>query len=39
LPVSVQSDKVDAGFDKGILKITLPKTEEAKEKEIKIKVH
>ncbi|MCK4622200.1 MAG: Hsp20/alpha crystallin family protein [Desulfuromonadales bacterium] len=39
LPVSVQSDKVDASFDKGILKIMLPKTEEAKEKEIKIKVH
>lgn len=39
LPVSVHSDKVDAGFDKGVLKITLPKTEEAKEKQIKIKVH
>lgn len=39
LPVNVQSDKVDASFDKGILTITLPKTEEAKEKQIKIKIH
>ncbi|SHJ94382.1 HSP20 family protein [Malonomonas rubra DSM 5091] len=39
VPANVQSNKVDASFDKGILTITLPKTEEAKEKEIKIKVH
>lgn len=39
LPASVQGNKVDASFDKGILTITLPKTEEAKEKEIKIEVH
>lgn len=39
VPINVQSSKVDASFDKGILTITLPKTEEAKEKEIKIKVH
>ncbi len=38
LPASVQTDKVDATFDKGILKVTLPKAEEAKKKEIKIKV-
>ncbi len=38
LPVNVQSDKVDASFDKGVLKITLPKTEEAKKSEIKIQV-
>jgi HSP20 family protein len=38
LPVNVKKDKVDATFDKGVLKITLPKTEEAKEKEIEIKV-
>jgi len=38
LPVNVQSNKVEATFDKGVLKITLPKTEEAKKKEIEIKV-
>lgn len=38
LPGQVQSDKVSATFKNGILKITLPKTEEAKKKEIKIKV-
>jgi HSP20 family protein len=38
LPGKVQSDKIDAVFEKGVLKITLPKTEEAKKKEIKIKV-
>jgi len=31
-------DKVEAKFDKGILTITLPKTEEAKTKEIKVEV-
>jgi len=30
--------KVEAKFDKGILTITLPKTEEAKTKEIKVEV-
>ncbi len=39
LPAYVKTDKVDAKFDKGVLTITLPKTEEAKKKEIKIKVH
>jgi len=38
LPVNVQRDKVEAAFDKGILKVTMPKTEEAKKKEVKIKV-
>lgn len=38
LPASVKSDDIDAHFDKGVLKITIPKTEEAKDKEIKIKV-
>jgi HSP20 family protein len=38
LPANVKTDKIDATFDKGVLKIKLPKTEEAKEKEIKIKV-
>ncbi|MBN1843138.1 MAG: Hsp20/alpha crystallin family protein [Deltaproteobacteria bacterium] len=38
LPVDVQSDKIEATFDKGVLKITLPKAEEAKKKKIEIKV-
>ena len=38
LPVNVQSDKIEATFDKGILKVTLPKTKEAKKKEIEVKV-
>ncbi|OEU51105.1 MAG: molecular chaperone [Desulfobacterales bacterium C00003060] len=38
LPVDVQVDKVQATFDKGVLEVTLPKAEEAKKKEIEIKV-
>jgi HSP20 family protein len=38
LPANVQTDKIEATFDKGVLKVTLPKTEEAKKKEIEIKV-
>jgi HSP20 family protein len=38
LPSNVKSDKVDATFDKGILKVTLPKVEEAKKKKIEVKV-
>ena len=38
LPVKVQADKVDAAFDKGVLKVTFAKVGEAKKKEIKIKV-
>jgi HSP20 family protein len=38
LPKEVLSDKITASFKNGILKITLPKSEEAKKKEIKIKV-
>lgn len=38
LPTTIQSDKIEAGFEKGVLKIILPKTEEAKKKEIKIEV-
>jgi HSP20 family protein len=38
LPSSIKSDKVDAEFRDGILKIRLPKAEEAKKKEIEIKV-
>jgi HSP20 family protein len=38
LPSGVKPEKIGATFEKGILKITLPKVEEAKKKEIKIKV-
>lgn len=38
LPREVDIEKIDATFDKGVLKITLPKTEEAKEKVKKIDV-
>lgn len=38
LPHNVKTAKIEATFDKGVLKITLPKTEEARKKEIKIKV-
>jgi HSP20 family protein len=38
LPVNVQADKIEATFDKGVLKVTLPKTEETKKKEIGIRV-
>ena len=39
LPMLVKTDKIDATFAKGVLTIKLPKSEEAKKKEIKIKVH
>lgn len=39
LPTLVKTDKIDATFDKGVLTVKLPKSEEAKTKEIKIKVH
>lgn len=38
LPSSVDSEKVSANYDKGILKITLPKKAEAKPKQIKVNV-
>ncbi|HXV84621.1 MAG TPA: Hsp20/alpha crystallin family protein [Candidatus Binatia bacterium] len=38
LPKEVQADKVKAAFKNGILEIRLPKTEEAKKKETKVKV-
>jgi len=38
LPNAIKTDKVDAEFKEGILKIKLPKSEEAKKKEIEIKV-
>ena len=36
LPNTVDSDKVEAGYEKGILKITLAKRAEAKPKQIKV---
>jgi HSP20 family protein len=38
LPREVQADKVKAAFKSGILEIRLPKTEEAKKRETKVKV-
>jgi HSP20 family molecular chaperone IbpA len=38
LPTEVRSNKINASYKNGILKVTLPKSEEAKLKEIKIKV-
>ncbi len=38
LPAEVQSDKIKAAYKDGVLKITLPKSEESKRKEVKIKV-
>jgi HSP20 family protein len=38
LPKDVQADKVKASFKDGILEIRLPKTEEAKTREIKVKI-
>lgn len=38
LPVEVDAPKAKANFKDGILKITLPKLEEAKAKEVKVKV-
>jgi HSP20 family protein len=37
LPMSVKSQEATADYDKGLLKITLPKAEEAKPKRISIK--
>jgi HSP20 family protein len=36
LPAEVDADKVKAAFDKGVLKVTLPKAEAAKPKKIAI---
>jgi len=38
MPGGVKADKIQATFDKGVLKITLPKVEQAKMKEIEVKV-
>jgi HSP20 family protein len=38
LPGEIQIEKVQASFKNGVLEIRLPKTEEAKRREIKVKV-
>ncbi len=38
LPPTVDSEKVSATYDKGVLKVTLPKKAEAKPKQIKVNV-
>lgn len=38
LPSSVASDKIDASYENGILTLSIPKLEEAKPKEIEVKV-
>ena len=38
LPATVDAEKVSADYDKGVLKITLPKKAEAKPKQIKVNV-
>ncbi len=38
LPTSVKADKIEASYNNGILEISLPKVEEAKPKEIEVKV-
>lgn len=37
LPQQVQADKVEAGFDKGVLTVSIPKAEQAKPRRIEIK--
>ena len=38
LPSGVKPKEVAATFDKGVLKVTLPKVAEAKEKIVKVKI-
>jgi HSP20 family protein len=38
LPEGLDSDKAEAGFEDGVLKVTFPKSEEVKPKSIKVKV-
>src|SRR5580658_4132629 len=38
LPTTVDSEKVSANYDKGVLKVALPKKAEAKPKQIKVNV-
>ena len=39
LPTAVKAEKVDASYKNGVLKLVIPKAEEAKPKAIDIKVH
>jgi HSP20 family protein len=38
LPKEVKHDKINASYKNGVLKVVLPKSDEAKKKEVKIKV-
>jgi HSP20 family protein len=38
LPKDVRADKIKASFKNGILEVRMPKTEEAKAKEVKVKI-
>ncbi|NUQ57054.1 MAG: Hsp20/alpha crystallin family protein [Candidatus Paceibacter sp.] len=38
LPVAVKEDKVEASYEKGVLKIVMPKAEEKAEKKVRIKI-
>jgi HSP20 family protein len=38
LPAAVDTEKIEATYKKGVLRITLPKREEAKAKEVKVKI-
>ncbi len=38
LPISVDPERISASYDKGVLKLVMPKTEEAKKKQHKIEV-
>jgi HSP20 family protein len=39
LPTTVKAEKIEANYNDGVLTITVPKAEEAKAKEIEVKVN
>lgn len=39
LPKEVDAEKIKAEFEKGVLRVTLPKREEAKPKQIQVQIH
>ena len=39
VPSRISASKIDAKFDKGVLTVTMPKAEEAKPKEIEVKIN